>query len=190
MSERIEQAESAQAEREAFEAYRDRRNALLESEGHKPGSKWHVTQAHYATWAAARAALAQPSPEPCPCQLGNCLGAEEGQWCKAQPSPAPANALNRPGYDRLWAWFGLGRASFTVLPRVMMHDMPDDWQGRMAELLEQWCATWRNQPDISVYVQVRQGNRFIKAPDWLLNYRHPDRQQLAAMRGAPLEGGE
>ncbi|EZN92279.1 hypothetical protein AJ66_06181 [Pseudomonas aeruginosa 3579] len=49
-------------ERVAFEAYRDRRNALLESEGHNPGSKWHVTNAHYPTWEASRAALAQPSP--------------------------------------------------------------------------------------------------------------------------------
>ncbi|HDP3617859.1 TPA: hypothetical protein P6N57_003718 [Pseudomonas aeruginosa] len=48
-------------ERAAFEAYRDRRNALLESEGHKPGSKWHVTNAHYPTWEASRAALAQRS---------------------------------------------------------------------------------------------------------------------------------
>lgn len=50
-------------ERAAFDAYRDRRNALLESEGHKPGSKWHVTNAHYPTWEASRAALAQPSGE-------------------------------------------------------------------------------------------------------------------------------
>ncbi|ENC9762909.1 hypothetical protein ABLG14_002308 [Pseudomonas aeruginosa] len=49
-------------ERAAFEAYRDRRNALLESEGHNPGSKWHVTNAHYPTWEASRASLAQPSP--------------------------------------------------------------------------------------------------------------------------------
>ncbi|MBM2596511.1 hypothetical protein [Pseudomonas sp. BDPW] len=49
-------------ERAAFDAYRDRRNAVLESEGHKPGSKWHVTNAHYPTWEASRAALAQPSP--------------------------------------------------------------------------------------------------------------------------------
>lgn len=59
-----EHSGGAQGEREAFEAYRDRRNAQLESEGHKPGSKWHVTHAHYATWEAARAALAQPSPAP------------------------------------------------------------------------------------------------------------------------------
>ncbi|WP_162948653.1 hypothetical protein [Pseudomonas aeruginosa] len=54
-------------ERVAFEAYRDRRNALLESEGHNPGSKWHVTNAHYPTWEASRAALAQPSPKCATC---------------------------------------------------------------------------------------------------------------------------
>lgn len=43
--------------REKFEEFRDKRNALLESEGHKPGSKWHITQAHYATWQASRESL-------------------------------------------------------------------------------------------------------------------------------------
>ena len=43
--------------REEFEQFRDRRNAQLESEGHKPGSNWHVTQAHYATWQASRSAV-------------------------------------------------------------------------------------------------------------------------------------
>lgn len=41
-------------ERAEFELYRDRRNALLISEG--SSAKWRVTQAHYATW-EARAAL-------------------------------------------------------------------------------------------------------------------------------------
>lgn len=82
-------------ERAAFDAYRDRRNALLESEGHKPGSKWHVTNAHYPTWEASRAALAQRSPV----QAEQAEGAhvpdevfagvfaewweEEGQYCRA-----------------------------------------------------------------------------------------------------------
>lgn len=43
-------------ERAAFEAYRDKRNQVLEAAGHKPGSDWHVTQAHYATWEARGAA--------------------------------------------------------------------------------------------------------------------------------------
>lgn len=42
--------------------------------------------------------------------------------------------MGGPGYDALWGWFGLSRASFLVLPRVLMHEMPDDWQLRMAAL--------------------------------------------------------
>ncbi|HBN9649620.1 TPA: hypothetical protein L3936_005748 [Pseudomonas aeruginosa] len=71
-------------ERAAFEAYRDRRNALLESEGCKPGSKWHITNAHYPTWKASRAALAQPSPMCATCNdRGHvCLDWEAGAWEK------------------------------------------------------------------------------------------------------------
>lgn len=49
--------------RKVFEAYRDEHNARLESEGHKPGSKWHVTQAHYQTWQAARESLVIVLPD-------------------------------------------------------------------------------------------------------------------------------
>ncbi|MBR7807925.1 hypothetical protein KDE44_31005, partial [Pseudomonas aeruginosa] len=101
-------------ERAAFDAYRDRRNALLESEGHKPGSKWHVTNAHYPTWEASRAALAQPSQKCATCngtgliddgeitcseggipyENGPVKCVKDCPDCKAQPSPAPE--LERP----------------------------------------------------------------------------------------------
>ncbi|HGJ9381279.1 TPA: hypothetical protein ACJX8O_003456 [Pseudomonas aeruginosa] len=97
-------------ERAAFDAYRDRRNAVLESEGHKPGSKWHVTNAHYPTWEASRAALAQPSPKCATCggtgmvddgeitcseggipyENGPVKCVKDCPDCKAQPSPALA----------------------------------------------------------------------------------------------------
>ncbi|MEA2935040.1 MAG: hypothetical protein QOD74_1686, partial [Variibacter sp.] len=35
------------------------------------------------------------------------------------------------GWEALSRWFGLSRASFAVLPRVLMQQMPDEWQGRM-----------------------------------------------------------
>ncbi|MCG7114982.1 hypothetical protein [Pseudomonas aeruginosa] len=97
----------------------------------------------------------------------------------AQPSPAPTAS----GYDQLWAWFGLSRCAYAVLPRVMMHAMPDDWQRRFAELMDEWDDHWPNQPDITAHVQIKQNNRFISTPPWLLNYRHPDHNQLNAMRG-------
>lgn len=99
-------------ERAAFEAYRDRRNALLESEGHNPGSKWHVTNAHYPTWEASREAMAQPSPKCATCggtgmvddgeitcseggipyENGPVKCVKDCPDCKAQPSPAQAEA--------------------------------------------------------------------------------------------------
>lgn len=99
-----------------------------------------------------------------------------------QPSPAQAEHANS-GYDQLWGWFGLSRSAYVVLPRVMMHAMPDDWQGRFAELMDEWDDHWPNQPDITAHVQIKQNNRFISTPPWLLNYRHPDHNQLNAMRG-------
>lgn len=48
--------------RDQFEKFRDERNAQLEREGHKPGSKWHVTNAHYATWQASRKSLVVELP--------------------------------------------------------------------------------------------------------------------------------
>ncbi|HBN9790930.1 TPA: hypothetical protein NI656_005498 [Pseudomonas aeruginosa] len=99
-----------------------------------------------------------------------------------QPSPAQAEHANS-GYDQLWGWFGLSRSAYAVLPRVMMHAMPDDWQARFAELMDEWDEHWPNQPDITAHVQIKQNNRFISTPPWLLNYRHPDHNQLNAMRG-------
>jgi hypothetical protein len=90
---------------------------------------------------------------------------------------------DRPGYDALWLSFGMSRAAFVVLPRVMMHDMPDAWQADMARLLDEWEATWVNQPNISSRVQIVDAEgRLMKTPAWVLNYRHPDREQLAAMK--------
>lgn len=105
------------------------------------------------------------------------------------PSQQPKLGLaegDRPGYDALWLSFGLSRAAFVTLPRVMMHDMPDTWQADMARLLNEWQATWVNQPEISSRVQIVDADgRLMKIPEWILNYRHPDREQLDSMRKKP-----
>ncbi|HFQ7112827.1 TPA: hypothetical protein ACHTOO_000588 [Pseudomonas aeruginosa] len=100
----------------------------------------------------------------------------------AQPSPAQGVQENS-GYDQLWAWFGLSRSAYAVLPRVMMHAMPDEWQGRFAELMDEWDDHWPNQPDINARVHITQNGLYISTPKWLLDYRHPDHNQLNAMRG-------
>lgn len=86
-------------------------------------------------------------------------------------------SVRGPGHDELWLWFGLSRASFLVLPRVLMHEMPDDWQMRMAQLLQEYDERFPNIPDRGVRVQVtdRKG-QLVKTPEWLVNYRHPDKE--------------
>lgn len=88
------------------------------------------------------------------------------------------------GYNKLWNWFGIDRASWLTLPRVMMHEMPDDWQMKMAALLEEWNETYINQPDVKTFVSIKDAetNLFIKMPNYLSNYRHPDLLTINSMK--------
>lgn len=88
------------------------------------------------------------------------------------------------GHSRLWGWFGLSYASFLVLPRVLMCAMPDDWQKRMAVLLEEYDDAYPQHPDLECNVLWRCGRHFKKWPYWLLNYRHPDTEEIENARKA------
>lgn len=84
----------------------------------------------------------------------------------------------RIGYEKLWNWFSLSRASWLTIPRSMMHEMPDEWQSKMAELLNEWDETWDSSKMPQPIVMARADNRFTKWPSWILNYRHPDRKSI------------
>lgn len=78
------------------------------------------------------------------------------------------------GYAALWQWFGLSYAGWLTLPRVLMHEMPDQWQSDMARLLKEMDETFDDwAPDTEIKVQFRKRNRFIRIPEWLCNYRRP-----------------
>ncbi len=97
----------------------------------------------------------------------------------------------RTGYARLWLWFGLSRASFLTMPRVLMHEMSDEWQMKMAALLEEYDSTWVNWPDdLGTSVRITDGGKIIKTPDWITNYRHPYRDTIAALRNTPSTAEE
>lgn len=85
------------------------------------------------------------------------------------------------GRDALWRWFSLSRATWLTLPRALMHEMPDEWQRRMAELLNEWDEKWDTDELPMPSVMARHANKFTRWPDWLLNYRHPDRKQIEGM---------
>ncbi len=82
----------------------------------------------------------------------------------------------RDGHEKLWEWFGLSRASFCVMPRVLMHEMPDEWQGKMADLLCEYDDKFRTEdlPGCKV-MAVGGSGRFSRWPEWLLNYRRPQK---------------
>ncbi len=88
----------------------------------------------------------------------------------------------RDGYDRLWRWFGLSRASWLTMPRIMMHEMPDDWQDKMAALCEEWDETWNSHEMPEPHVSAKQNGKFTRWPGWLLCYRHPDIDAVNALR--------
>lgn len=84
----------------------------------------------------------------------------------------------------LWDYFGLSYASFLVLPRVLMHEMPIEWQDKMAALLHEYDETFDTSPVChSVTVSAKdKNNQFIKMPKYILNYRHPQRDEIAQLR--------
>lgn len=90
--------------------------------------------------------------------------------------------INREGYDALWLWFGLSRASWLTLPRVLMHEMPDEWQAQMTKLLKEWDAAWDSSDLPTPHVSAKKGNRFTKWPSWVTNYRHPENVAIDALR--------
>ncbi len=86
--------------------------------------------------------------------------------------------MSKEGYNKLWCWFSCSRASWLTLPRSVMHEMPDEWQGKMADLLEEWDSKV-SSPDLpNPYVQARENGKICKWPEWLLNYRHPDKESI------------
>lgn len=95
----------------------------------------------------------------------------------------PEGVFARFGNDDLERWFSLSYASFTVLPRVLMTAMDDEWQGRMAALLNEMDATFTNVPGQSFTVRCTDDNgRMVKTPGWMLNYRHPNRDLINSFR--------
>jgi len=87
--------------------------------------------------------------------------------------------------DRLNLWFGLSRASFLTIPRVLMQEMPEKWQEKMVELLEEYDETF-DTSDIGIHevkvIAVNEKNKFIKMPKDLINYRHTNKHFIKSIR--------
>lgn len=83
--------------------------------------------------------------------------------------------------DPVHTWFGLTYSSYLVLPRVLMQEMPVEWQTRFVTCLEEMSEVF-DIPDCWGYMVKPKGrhSRFIKDP--LCNYRRPDWGAVEACR--------
>lgn len=92
--------------------------------------------------------------------------------------------MRAPGHDALWDWFGLSYAGWLTIPRVVLHAMPDEWQGRLAALLNEYDdAVNMDHPftELEFIVTVKRDGKFIRMPDALSNYRHPDMDEIGKL---------
>lgn len=105
---------------------------------------------------------------------------------KGEPK-ASAGLAARGSSSALQCWFELSYASWLTLPRVLMEAMPVEWQDRMAALLNEYREAFPNQPDIGTRVQVTRDGKLIPTPDWLINYRRPNRAEIDELRARPTE---
>ena len=73
--------------------------------------------------------------------------------------------------DIVHNWFSLTYASYLVIPRILMQEMPEEWQKKMVELLDEAQDTWEHDDNYTVYLRDKTG-KFKKDP--LRLYRHAD----------------
>lgn len=81
-------------------------------------------------------------------------------------------------------WFGLSYSPFLVIPRVAMKQMPQEWQEKMAELLNQYDETINTSAFGVKGCSVRaigKDNKMMKMPEQWLNYRHPSPETKAEL---------
>jgi hypothetical protein len=74
----------------------------------------------------------------------------------------------------VWEWFGLSRAAYAVLPRMIMCAMPKDWQDRFVALMNEIEETFDipdQRIDFTILVQDMKG-KFAR--DEFADYRHGD----------------
>lgn len=68
-------------------------------------------------------------------------------------------------------WFSLTRANYLVIQRALLESMPDEWQFKFVEMLNEMESFYDLTVMPNFYVRARDENgRFIKDP--IPHYRH------------------
>jgi hypothetical protein len=79
--------------------------------------------------------------------------------------------------------FGLSYASYLVVRRSLLQEMPAEWQHRLVELMDQFHEAFpEGDAEFAVFLRDPATRRFAR--DCLRDYRHPDPLAIARARGA------
>jgi hypothetical protein len=100
------------------------------------------------------------------------------------------------GFRRLWKLLSDQHAEFVFIPRVLAHEMPDDWQQRLVGMIEEYNAEFPNLPQMRISVEQlieeepeRNGRgemvpKFSLAPlpKWLKDFNFPNKAAISIVR--------
>lgn len=100
------------------------------------------------------------------------------QWLGSNGPADPSQS------ETLARWWGLSYASWLTMPRVLMQAMPAEWQERAGVLLAEYNAAFPNMPNYGTTVRATEpGGKLVAMPQWLNNYRYPNRAEIDKCRG-------
>jgi hypothetical protein len=93
------------------------------------------------------------------------------------------------GNQRLHKWFDSNNSSWLTLPRTLIYSMSDEWQLKMARLLEEYDETydWSNYNYKTRVQTLKEDGKSIRAPEWLTNYKHLDHEFIETIKKTELE---
>lgn len=81
-------------------------------------------------------------------------------------------------------WFGLSYAGWLTLPRVILQEMPGQWQRRFVGCLEELEDAFESMgcDDVDIEVQFKRNGKYVSAPPNVCQYRRPDRDWLESLK--------
>lgn len=100
------------------------------------------------------------------------------------------------GFARLWKLLSDQHAEFVIIPRVLAHEMPDEWQQRMVAIIEEYNAEFPNMPQMRLIIEQLveeepEPNRFggllpkfskVSLPTWMKDFNFPNKAAIGIVR--------
>jgi hypothetical protein len=82
----------------------------------------------------------------------------------------------------VWDAFGLSYASYLVYPRVLLCEMPREWQAKLVALLDEFHEIFQGYEPPRGYAVLPRSGRGQYGRDPLADYRHPPAEMIARFR--------